>query len=93
MATLFAARFVPMARIPAYVACGYFKVPYWKFCFIIALTATVYTSVIFTIINWVGETMGERYAWLLPVIAVSTALLFIGFQILKRKITARSGGA
>ncbi len=89
LATLFAARFVPLARIPAYVACGYFKVPYWKFCLIIALTATVYTTVVFTIIYWVGEAIGERYAWVLPIIVVSLALLFIGFQILKRKISSQ----
>ena len=83
--TLFAARFIPLARIPAYVACGYFKIPYWKFCLIIGLTATIYTTIIFIICNWVGEAIGERYAWLLPIIAVLAALLFIGFQILKRK--------
>jgi len=84
-ATLFAARFLPLARIPAYVACGFFKVPYWKFCLLIALTATVYTSVIFAICHWVGEALGERFEWLLPIIAVSLALMFVGFQIWKRK--------
>lgn len=83
--TLFGARFIPLARIPAYVACGFFRVPYWKFCLIIALTATVYTTVIFSIAHLVGEVMGERFVWLLPIIAVSAALLFIGFQFLKRR--------
>jgi len=32
-----------------------------------------------------GEALGERFEWLLPIIAVSSALLFIGFQIWKRK--------
>jgi len=84
-ATLFAARFVPLARIPAYVACGFFKVPYWKFCLVIGITATLYTSIIFAICHLVGEAMGERFDWLLPIIAVSIALIFIGFQIWKRK--------
>lgn len=83
--TLFAARFLPLARVPAYVACGFFKIPYWKFCLIIALTATIYTAVIFAICHWVGEAMGERYEWLLPIIAVSLALLFIGVLLLKRR--------
>ena len=85
LVTLFAARFLPLARIPAYVACGFFKVPYWKFCFFIGLTATVYTIVIFAICHLLGEALGERFEWLLPIIAVSLALLFIGFQIWKRK--------
>lgn len=83
--TLFTARFVPLARIPAYVACGFFKVPYWKFCFYIGLTATVYTIIIFAVLNWLGAALGERFEWILPIVAVSIALLFIGFQILRRK--------
>jgi len=84
-ATLLAARFVPLARIPAYVACGFFRVPYWKFCFFIALSATLYTIVIFAICHLVGEVMGEKFEWLLPIIGVSVALIFVGYQILKRR--------
>ena len=85
LVTLFGARFIPLARIPAYVACGFFRVPYWKFCLMIALTATVYTIAIFTICHLLGEVMGERFEWLLPIIGVSVALLFVGFQILKKR--------
>ena len=85
LVTLFGARFLPLARIPAYVACGFFRVPYWKFCLMIALTATVYTAVIFTICHLLGEVMGERFEWLLPIIGVSVALLFVGFQIYKSR--------
>jgi len=90
LATLFGARFLPLARIPAYVACGFFRVPYWKFCLMIALTATVYTIVIFTICHLLGEVMGERFEWLLPIIGVSVALLFVGFQVLKRRRSEES---
>lgn len=85
LVTLFGARFLPLARIPAYVACGFFRVPYWKFCLMIALTATVYTIVIFTICHLLGEVMGERFEWLLPIIGVTVALLYVGFQIYKRR--------
>ena len=85
LATLFGARFVPLARIPAYVACGFFRVPYWKFCIMIALTATIYTGIIFTICHLVGEVMGERFEWLLPILGVAIALLFVGFQIFKSR--------
>lgn len=83
--TLFGARFLPLARIPAYVACGFFRVPYWKFCIIIALTATVYTTIIFAICHILGEVMGEKFEWMLPLIGVSVALLFVGYQILRRR--------
>lgn len=88
--TLFGARFLPLARIPAYVACGFFRVPYWKFCLMIAFTATIYTIVIFTICHLLGEVMGERFEWLLPVIGVSAALLFVGYQLLKRRRLERN---
>ena len=84
-ATLLAARFVPLARIPAYVACGFFKVPYWKFCLFTGLSAAIYTIVIFAICHFVGEIMGEQFRWLLPIAGVSLALLFVGFQFLRRK--------
>jgi len=85
LAALLTARFVPLARIPAYVACGFFKIPYWKFCAYIALTATLYTIIIFTVCHLIGEIMGEQLRWLLPIAGVSLALLFVGFQMLKRK--------
>lgn len=85
LAALFAARFVPLARIPAYVACGFFKVPYWKFCLYIALTATVYTIIIFTICHLIGEIMGEQLRWLLPIAGVTIALSFVGYQVWRRR--------
>jgi len=90
LATLFGARFLPLARIPAYVACGFFRVPYWKFCLMIAITATVYTTVIFAICHLLGEVMGERFEWLLPIIGITVALLFVGFQVLKRRHSEKS---
>jgi len=86
-AAILAARFVPLARIPAYVACGFFKVPYWKFCALIALSATLYTIIIFTICHLIGEIMGDQLRWLLPIGAVTLALIFVGYQVWRRKQT------
>jgi len=58
--TLMTARFVPLARVPAYVACGYFKVSYVKFCAIIGLTALLYTAIIFAACHLLGEVFGDR---------------------------------
>lgn len=85
VATLFGARFIPLARVPAYVACGFFGINYLKFCLIIALTATVYTLFIFAICHVLGEVMGERFEWLLPIIGVCAAIVFVAFQFLRRK--------
>ncbi|MDB2437126.1 VTT domain-containing protein [Hellea sp.] len=85
LATLFGARFVPFARIPTYVACGFFKVPYWKFCAIVAFTATIYALVIFAFCHLVGEVVGERFEWLLPIAGVTFALLFVGIQTLRNR--------
>jgi len=76
ISALFTARFVPLARVPAYVACGFFKVPYWKFCSIIACTAVIYTVVVFAIVHLLGEILGERLEWILPIIGGCLALIF-----------------
>lgn len=85
LVTIFTVRFVPLARIPAYVACGFFKVPYWKFCLFIAFSATIYTSIIFAICYWVGEIIADQFKFLLPVGGISIALLFVSYHLLKRK--------
>ena len=83
--TIFTVRFVPLARVPAYVACGFFQVPYWKYCLFIAFSATIYTSIIFAIFFWVGESIADQFKWLLPVGGIFVALLFVGYHHLKRK--------
>ena len=86
--TLFAARFIPLTRIPAYVGCGFFKVPYWKYCLLIAITATLYTLIIFASCHLLGELMGERFEWLLPIVAVILALSYVGYKIWRSKRAA-----
>ena len=84
LATLFGARFLPLARVPAYIACGFFRVPYWKFCLMIVLTATVYTIIVFVICHLLGEVMGDRFERLLPLIGIIVAVIIIGFHMLMR---------
>ncbi len=85
LTTLLAARFLPMARIPTYIACGYFKMNYAKFCVIIFITALLYTVIIFGIIHLLGDVLRGRIEIMLGFIAViMIALLTIIFS-LKRK--------
>lgn len=75
--TLLTARFVPLARVPVYVACGYFKVSYPKFCLFIFFTALPYCIVIFTLCHGLGEVFGNRIELILLSIGGTIATVAI----------------
>lgn len=75
--TLIVGRFVPLVRIPTYFACGYFTVSYPKYCIGIAVTALMYVTVVFIVVQTLGMVMGEKLKWILPIAAL-TVLLVIG---------------
>lgn len=83
--TLLTGRFIPLTRIPIYVACGYFGVSYLKFCFYIALTAILYVAVIFTLFHALGSLLGEKLIFVLPVIAITLLLGFLGWHFIKKR--------
>ena len=83
--TLLAGRFIPLARIPTYFACGYFHVPYWKFCLYITFTALCYITVVFTVVLTLGMVMGERLKWILPVVALTVLLTVLSAYFIKRR--------
>lgn len=87
--TLLTARFVPLARVPAYVACGYFKVNYPKFCGFIFLTALPYCIVIFVLCHTVGELFGDRIELILLSIGGLVALVAITALWLRRRRSHR----
>ncbi len=82
---LLVGRFVPFARIPTYAACGYFKVPYAKFCFIIALTAVAYVTIVFSVVHFLGEILGDKLNWALPAIALCVLLTIAVQYALKKR--------
>ena len=67
--TLIGVRFVPLARIPTYAACGYFGVKYWRYALYIAVAAFIYIAIAFTIFDLLGEMFIERYRWVAIVVA------------------------
>lgn len=75
--TLLTARFLPLARMPAYIACGYFKMNYLKFCVIIFGTAVLYASVIFALIHLLGEVFGDKMEIILGVFACIAILVIV----------------
>lgn len=86
--TLFAARFIPFARVPSYIACGYFKIPYWKFFLTISVTALLYVMIVFAIAHYLGELFGDKIEIILPIfgaIMLSFLLSLWGFKRFKAK--------
>lgn len=83
--TLMLARFVPLTRIPAYVACGLFGVNYLKYCLIIAFTAFLYVSAVFATFHLLGAVLGEQLKWILPIIALFGMGTYLGYLALKAR--------
>ena len=84
--TLYMARFVPGTRIPTYVACGFFRAPYLKFCGLVVLTAFTYVAISFALFHSVGAVAGEQAKYWLPAIAVT----LIGGYVLMRWLRHRN---
>ena len=82
--TLFMARFVPVARIPSYMACGYFKVPYWKFLLSVTLSGALYVTIIFIIAHYLSEIFGDKIEIILPAFGGVLLILFGLFWLFKR---------
>ncbi|GAB4516873.1 MAG: hypothetical protein Kow00133_00940 [Amphiplicatus sp.] len=78
--TLYVARFVPGTRIPTYAACGFFKVPYVRFCALVTVTAFTYVAVMFALFHTVGAVAGEQAKYWLPAIAVTAVAGYVLFR-------------
>ncbi|WP_416879064.1 DedA family protein [Litorimonas sp.] len=74
--TLLGARFLPLARVPAYVACGYFSVSYLRYCLYIAFTATLYSIVVFTLCHYLGKAVGDKLEVIMPLAALTLITVF-----------------
>lgn len=83
--TLFAARYIPGTRIPTYVACGFFKVPYGRFVVWVMFTALTYVTIMFTLFHTVGEIWGEKAKFILPAIAVTLLVSYVTFRWLTHR--------
>jgi membrane protein DedA with SNARE-associated domain len=79
--TLLIARFVPSTRIPAYIAAGFFGVPFGLFAAWIVISALAYTFVAWALIVSVGTVAGEKGQLYLAVGMISAILLFITFKM------------
>ncbi|NNC36052.1 MAG: hypothetical protein EX271_10340 [Acidimicrobiales bacterium] len=80
--TLLAVRFIPLARVPTYLATGFFGVSYLKYWLCIAISATAYVTIIFTGFHLLGEIMGEHLKTYAPFAALVFAIIFITFIVI-----------
>ncbi len=85
LTTMIAARFIPLTRVPAYVACGFFRINYLKYCLYIALTALLYVTIIFGTIHGLGSLFGEKLKFILPIIGLTFLIGAIVTQLVQRK--------
>lgn len=84
--TLLIARFVPGTRIPAYIAAGFFGVPFGLFAAWIVVSALAYTVVAWALIVTVGKVAGEKGQLYLAIGLISAILLFFAFKMIKAKL-------
>jgi len=83
--TLITVRFLPMARIPTYIATGFFGVPYYKYWFSIAFSGFLYVSMFFLAFHLLGELVGEQIKTYLPIVAIGLVVAVLGGLLLKAR--------
>jgi membrane protein DedA with SNARE-associated domain len=71
-------RLTPGLLFPTFVACGWFKIPFWRFAFVSIVAGAVYSSIVLTIVILFGDLVLFHlgyWAWgLLAVIVILYAI-------------------
>ena len=75
---LLSARFIPGTRVPLYLACGVFRVPFRRFIVIIAFTGALYLGVAFASFAVLGQIAGAHFEKVLPFVVAGIVLAAIG---------------
>ncbi|MDG1665976.1 MAG: hypothetical protein P8H55_02230, partial [Hellea sp.] len=77
-------------RVPIYIACGLFRIPYAKFCMTIAFTATIYSVIVFALVYFLESFLGKDLKWVLLIIGFTIILIIISTQLTKKYLSARN---
>lgn len=77
--SLVTARFVPGTRIPLYIACGFFKAPFWKVSVFVVFSAILYAAIAFALFHWLGDMAGDRIHTYAPVVAIVVVAFVITY--------------
>jgi len=88
--TLISVRFLPLARIPTYLATGFFGVPYYKYWLSIAFSAVLFVSMIFLAFHMLGELVGEQIKRYLPFVAVGLVVTVLAVLFLRRRFRKKT---
>ncbi len=87
--SLITARFVPGTRIPLYIACGFFKAPFWKVAIFVIFSAILYAGIAFAAFQMLGEMAGERIHKYAPIVAIGVVVFVITYLIVSAKLKGR----
>lgn len=88
--SLVTARFVPGTRIPLYIACGFFKAPFWKVALFVIFSAILYAGLAFALFHWLGDMAGERIHMYAPILAVVVVVFVAAYLIVTAQLKKRS---
>lgn len=82
--SIMVARFIPGARIPLYIAAGFFRASFLKFSLFIFVSALIYIGIAFALFNALGEVAGEEAKKYLPIVAIIGFIALLVFKRIKR---------
>ena len=86
--TVITTRFIPGLRLPTYIACGFFRMPFGEFARLVVLATLAWTPCLFFAAYLVGYATEEWlgvWRWPISVVIVTAALLVWRYQ--SRKIS------
>ena len=86
---LVVARFVPGTRIPLYIACGLFKVPFWRFLILIVLSGALYLGLAFAAFASLGMVVGAQVRAALPFVALGAVAIVLAIGWIKKSSRKR----
>lgn len=87
--TLIVARFVPGTRIPLNVACGVFRVPFWRYLIFISVSAAMYLGLAYVVVYSLGAALGEQLRLVMPVVVVVLVIGILGYSWLRSRARRR----
>ncbi|MCQ8184465.1 VTT domain-containing protein [Parvularcula maris] len=83
---IFAARFLPGARIPLYIAAGYFKAGFLRFAGFIVASAAFLILLLYAVLKLLGEVAGDKAVFIVSLGAISALLLLILVRVVKARL-------
>lgn len=84
-------RFIPFARIAAYVAAGYAGVPFLRFGFWVTISGALYIGLIFALFHVLGAVLAEQAKGYLPLIGIAIAGASVAIAWLTQRRTKLRG--